>query len=91
MAEKKGVVPLTTEMRLREHSGDEATLHDVPVSVMQALYHELTGRTETLSRAFKDNYIFAQSDIISLAEKMLQSLHNTTLRPPTLNLKLATY
>jgi hypothetical protein len=66
-------LPLTTEMRLRDKAGDEATVQDLPVSVMQALYHEITGRTETLERTFSADYIFRQNDIIQVVYRLLQA------------------
>lgn len=66
-------LPLTTEMRLREKTGEEATVKDLPVSVMQALYHEITGRTETLERVFNDDYVFSHEDIIQGVLRLVQA------------------
>jgi len=71
---KKPSLPLTTEMRLQEQSGDEATIRNLPVSVMQALYHQITGRTETIHRDYSNDYKFFHDDVIQLVHKILQSI-----------------
>jgi len=65
---------LTTELRLRAKSGDETHVQDLPVSVMQALYHEITGRTETLERRFDGDYIFDHEEVSQLVQKFLQAI-----------------
>jgi hypothetical protein len=66
-------IPLTTEFRLREKAGDEATLKNLPVSVMQALYHEITGRTEVLEKSFYEDFLFHHEEIIQCVYRLLQA------------------
>lgn len=65
--------PLSTELRLQHSTGDEANIRNVPVAIMQALYHEITGRIESIEKRYEDSYIFRPEDIINLSEKLIQN------------------
>jgi hypothetical protein len=66
--------PLSTELRLRTEAGDEAQLQNLPAPVMQALYHQITGRTEKLIRDYDDHYIIRAGDIKNIIDKLGQTL-----------------
>lgn len=61
------------ELIYRGASG-ETTLSEVPVSVLQALYHELTGKTESLSKFFDRQVLIVYEDLRQLNFKVLQQI-----------------
>lgn len=66
--------PLDTELTLRTETGEEAQLYNLPAPVMQALYHQLTGKTEKLTRGYNGHYVLRIGDIKNLIEKLGQTL-----------------
>jgi hypothetical protein len=79
-------LPLTTEMRIREKSGEEATMENLPVSVMQALYHEITGRTETIDKNLSTILYFATKILYRWSIGLFRPRSNTMSLVPTPNL-----
>ncbi len=56
-----------------DHSTSKAIdISSLPMPVMQALYHEITGKTETLIKGFKEARKISKSDIEQLSIKLLQ-------------------
>jgi hypothetical protein len=66
--------PLTTALTMKTADGQRARLDNLPPAVMQALYHQVTGKREKLTKAYNDNYIIRHSDIKNLLEKIEQTL-----------------
>lgn len=62
----------TSELIIRADGGEKAHIRNLPASVMQALYHELTGRTETLKKTFRDDHIITFQEIEQVCNKLNQ-------------------
>lgn len=76
------------DVTLTSERGDSATLHDLPVSVMQALYHEVTGKTETIKQNFSWDYTADDEDIIRLCERIVQCIEQYDFKAGDINFSI---
>ena len=78
----------TTNVIVQAKEAGEAHVENVPVSVLQAIYHEVTGKTEKLSRYYSDNYIFEFDDLAQLIQKFGQQLEHYSVIGPTISVRV---
>jgi hypothetical protein len=73
-----GNVDPSNRVVVSPRDGDSAELSNISLSTIQALYHEITGRTEMLSAEYHGNYKVTDENLIQLNCKMHQflELHN---------------
>lgn len=88
---KKNKHPLSTELKIRTSEGDQAELRNLPAPVMQALYHQLTGKRERNDKYFNDNYLIKSDDINNLIIKLEQTLEQFQYSAASVNFTIFHY
>lgn len=78
----------TNELSFRSRSGDTAEIRNVPASIVQAIYHEVTGKTETLSYLSNKAYLINYSDLDEFYHKLRQQLEQHHLIGPTITVRV---
>lgn len=71
---KKSKNSLSTELIIKTPDGAEGRLHDLPAPVMQALYHQITGRREKTKQSFDGDFLIEKNSISNLIERLGQTL-----------------
>lgn len=66
--------PLSSELTIRTKAGDEAHIKDLPAPVMQALYHQITGKREIISQKFQKDFHITREAIKDIIERIEQTL-----------------
>jgi hypothetical protein len=64
----KGAISLIAD------DGESATVNNLPVSVLQGIYHEITGKTETIKKKFRSNEYIRFVDVSQLVDLFKQTL-----------------
>lgn len=61
------------EIQLPNEPDEPVVFKGIPPAVMQAIYHEATGKTEKIQRDYKDCFIVERGDIEQLAYRIAQT------------------
>lgn len=81
--ENKGI---ESHVTIKSKDGEKAEISNLPASVLQALYHEITGKTESLTKEFQKSYQISPRDISSLYHRVIQILEQFECTKPTTNI-----
>lgn len=65
------------------------SVDNLPTSVLQALYREVTGKTETMTRTYKGNHIITLEDISQLCSRIDQTLQQYDVAEKTTSINVS--
>lgn len=76
------------ELTLRTNTGEAVSVRDIPISIIQAIYHEVTGRTEALRYNTDKSFLMTLNDLQQLYHKLEQVLEQYDIVGRTYTIKV---